>query len=330
MSQQSRDAFRRLAVLALVVIALLLAGAVAFALVEDVSLFQGFVWSLDTVATVGSVPAPRDAGGEIVKIVLILLGVGTLFYALVTTTELVVSGEIGSLLAERRMRRMTEGLADHFIVCGFGRVGRQVARDLRAAGARFVIVDPDPANQEHVVGPGVRFILGSPSDDTALRDAGIERARAVVACVDSDAENIFIALTARELRPDIAVVARASQEESESKLRRAGADRVVSPYKTSGTEMARLALHPNVTGAMEVAASYRLEEITVDPRSPGAGKPLADVRGGAFGVAGRRAAGEFLPQPAAELVLGGGDVVMAIGTPRTLERLESVFDGSAF
>jgi voltage-gated potassium channel len=148
--------------------------------------------------------------------------------------------------------------------------------------------------------------------------------------VDSDAENIFIALTARELRPDIAVVARASQEESESKLRRAGADRVVSPYKTSGTEMARLALHPNVTGAMEVAASYRLEEITVDPRSTGAGKPLADVRGGAFVVAVRRADGEFLPQPAAELVLGGGDVVMAIGTPRTLERLESVFDGSAF
>jgi voltage-gated potassium channel len=330
MSQQSRDAFRRLAVLALVVIALLLAGAVAFALVEDVSLFQGFVWSLDTVATVGSVPAPKDVGGEIVKIVLILLGVGTLFYALVTTTELVVSGELGSLLAERRMRRMTEGLADHFIVCGFGRVGRQVARDLRAAGARYVIVDPDPANQEHVVGPGVRFILGSPSDDTALRDAGIERARAVVACVDSDAENIFIALTARELRPDIAVVARASQEESESKLRRAGADRVVSPYKTSGTEMARLALHPNVTGAMDVAASYRLEEITVDPRSAGAGKPLADVRGGAFVVAVLRADGEFLPQPAAELVLGGGDVVMAIGTPRTLERLESVFDGSAF
>jgi voltage-gated potassium channel len=181
-----------------------------------------------------------------------------------------------------------------------------------------------------VVGPGVRFICASPSDDTALRDAGIERARAVVACVDSDAENIFIALTARELRPDIAVVARASQEESESKLRRAGADRVVSPYKTSGTEMARLALHPNVTGAMDVAASYRLEEITVDPRSAGAGQPLADVRGGAFVVAVRRAGGEFLPQPAAELVLGAGDVVMAIGTPRTLERLESVFDGSAF
>jgi voltage-gated potassium channel len=326
MRLQPRDVLRKLALLGVAIAALLVAGAAAFALTEDVSPWTGFVWALDTVATVGSVPAPSDTAGEIVKVLLILLGVGTLFYALVTLTELVVAGELGGLLYERRMRRMTEGLSDHFIVCGFGRVGRQVARDLRAAGARYVIVDSNPANREHVGVPGVRFILASPSDDAALRDAGIERARAVVACVDSDAENIFIALTARELRPDIAVVARASQEESESKLRRAGADRVVSPYKASGTEMARLALHPNVTGAMEVATSYRLEEITVDAGSAGAGKPLADVRGGAFVVGVRRADGAFLPQPAAELVLAGGDVVMAIGTPRTLERLESVFE----
>jgi voltage-gated potassium channel len=329
MPLQSHDVLRKLAVLGVAILVLLLAGAAAFALSEGVSLWRGFLWSLDTVATVGSVPEPHDIAGQIVKVALILLGVGTLFYALVTMTDLVVAGELGSLLAERRMRRMTEGLTDHYIICGFGRVGRQVARDLRAAGARYIIVDADPANREHLVGPAVRFICASPSDDTALRDAGIERARAVVACVDSDAENIFIALTARELRPDIAVVARASEEESESKLRRAGADRVVSPYKTSGTEMARLALHPNVTGAMEVAASYRLEEITVDPRSAGAGKPLADVRGGAFVVAVRRADGQFLPQPAAEVVLGAGDVVMAIGTPRTLERLESVFEANA-
>jgi voltage-gated potassium channel len=326
MPLEPRAVLRKLAVLGVGICLLLAGGALAFALTEDVSFWTGFVWSLDTVATVGSVPAPGDTGGEIVKVVLILLGVGTLFYVLVTLTELVVAGDLGSLLAERRMRRMTEGLTDHYIICGFGRVGRQVARDLRAAGARYVIVDADPANRERVVGPGVRFILARPSDDAALREAGIAHARAVVACVDSDAENIFIALTARGLRPDIAVVARASQEESESKLRRAGADRVVSPYKASGTEMARLALHPNVTGSLDVAASYRLEEITVDPGSAGANQPLADVRGGAFVVGVRRADGEFHPQPAAELVLAPGDVVMAIGTSRTLERLEAAFE----
>jgi voltage-gated potassium channel len=260
-----------------------------------------------------------------VKVILTFLGVGTLFYALVSLTELVVTGELGTLLAERRTRKMTERLKDHYIVCGFGRVGRQVAGDLRAAGALYVVIDADARNREAAYAPGVRFINARPSDDEALRDAGIARARAILACVDSDAENIFIALTARELRPDIAIVARASQEENEKKLRRAGVDRVISPYKASGTEMARLALHPNVTGTMDVAAEYRLEEITVQPGSDGDAQTVGDVRGGSYIVGVRHADGSFRPQPAADTRLSAGDVVMAIGTPRTLERLEELF-----
>ena len=309
--------------------ALLVVGTVAYSLVEGIGLWTAFVWAIDTVATTGADPPPTDTAGEIIKVLLTFLGVGTLFYALIALTELVVTGELGIILSERRMRRMTERLRDHYIVCGFGRVGRQVARDLRAAGALYVVVDDDPANREHAYAPGVRFILARPSDDDALRDAGIARARAVVACVDSDAENIFIALTARELRPDIAIVARASQEEAESKLRRAGADRVISPYKASGSEMARLALHPNVTGAMDVAAEYRLEEITVQRGSAGASRTVGDVRGGSFIVGVRHADGSFHPQPAAETILRDGDVVMAIGTPRTLERLETLFAQSS-
>src|SRR3954471_13399132 len=324
----TRDVFRRLALLGLALCVLIAGGTIAYALVEDRNVWDGFVWTIDTVATTGSIQAPQDTAGEIVKVILTLLGVGTLFYALISTTELVVTGELGTLLSERRARKMTERLRDHYIVCGFGRVGRQVARDLRAAGALYVVVDDDPANRDAAYAPGVRFILARPSDDEALRDAGIARARAVVACVDSDAENIFIALTARELRPDIAIVARASQEEAESKLRRAGADRVISPYKASGSEMARLALHPNVTGAMDVAAEYRLEEITVQTGSTGAAQTVGDVRGGSFIVGVRHADGSFQPQPAAETLLRAGDVVMAIGTPRTLERLERLFSQS--
>src|SRR4051812_28483739 len=324
-----RDVYRRLAILVAGLVALIVAGTVAYSVAEDESLWNAFVWATDTIATTGADRAPTDTAGEIIKVVLTFLGVGTLFYALIALTELVVTGELSTILSERRMRRMTERLRDHYIVCGFGRVGRQVARDLRAAGALYVVVDDDPANREAAYAPGVRFILARPSDDDALRDAGIARARAVVACVDSDAENIFIALTARELRPDIAILARASQEEAESKLRRAGADRVVSPYKASGSEMARLALHPNVTGAMEVAAEYRLEEITVQTGSAGAEKTVGDVRGGSFIVAVRHADGSFQPQPAAETLLRAGDVVMAIGTPRTLERLERLFAQSS-
>jgi voltage-gated potassium channel len=168
----------------------------------------------------------------------------------------------------------------------------------------------------------VLYLHGSASDDALLREAGIERARAVIACVDSDAENIFTTLTARELRPDIAIVARAAAEDSESRLRRAGADRVISPYKSSGHEMARLALHPNVFGTMDVTAEYRLEEIAVDPGCEACGKPVEEIRGGSVIVGLRRGDGTFEPQPPSSTVLREGDLIMAMGTPRTLERLE--------
>src|SRR3954453_13891293 len=323
--EHARDLYRRLGMLVVALGVLIAGGTVAYALVEDRSLWDAFIWTVDTVATTGSIQAPQDPAGEAVKVILTFLGVGTLFYALVSLTELVVTGELGTLLAERRTRKMTERLRDHYIVCGFGRGGRQVASDLRAAGALYVVIDADAANRQAAYAPGVRFINARPSDDEALRDAGIARARAIVACVDSDAENIFIALTARELRPDIAIVARASREENEKKLRRAGADRIISPYKASGTEMARLALHPNVSGTMDVAAEYRLEEITVQGGSSGADCTVGDVRGGSYIVGLRHADGSFRPQPAEDTVLAAGDVVMAIGTPRPLERLEELF-----
>ena len=141
----------------------------------------------------------------------------------------------------------------------------------------------------------------------------------------SDADNIFITLSARELRPDIAIVARAASEDSESKLLRAGATRVISPYKTSGAEMARLALNPQVSGVVDVAPEYRMEEIEVAPGCAGEGQPIADVRGGAIIVGVRNADGSFHPQPAAETVLAAGDVVMAMGTLRTVQRLEALF-----
>ena len=244
---------------------------------------------------------------------------------MVSVTELLVAGHVAQLLAARRMQKMIDATSDHFIICGYGRVGRQVARDLRGAGARYVVIDADPANREHAGGVGVRFIEAEPSDDRALIQAGIERARAVIACVDSDAENVFITLTARELSPDIAIVARAAQEDSERKLVRAGATRVISPYKASGAEMARLALHPQVSGVRDVDAEYRFEEITVVESCEGVGQKIGDIRGGAYIVGLRRAAGGFEPQPASETVLGVGDVIMAMGTPRTLERLETLF-----
>ena len=204
-------------------------------------------------------------------------------------------------------------------------MGRQVVRDLRAAGAKYVVVDRNPESLEAAAGADTPYIEGEASDELLLRQAGIERARALIACVDSDAENVFITLTARELRPDLTIVARASGEESEQKLKRAGAQRVVSPYKSSGSEMARLALHPQVAGVVDVAPEYRMEEIEVTPGCSGAGRPLADVAGSAIIAALRTSDGEFLPQPSGDVTLQPGDVVIAMGTANTMDRLEALF-----
>ena len=161
-----------------------------------------------------------------------------------------------------------------------------------------------------------------------LTAAGIARARSIVVCADSDANNVFITLTARELRADISIVARAAVEDTENKLRRAGADRVISPYKTSGTEMARLALHPQLSGVVDVGVQYRLEEIEVGAGSEAVGKTVDDIRGGSI-IVGLRRGASFEPQPPGDTVLAPGDVVVAIGTAPPLERIEQLLERGA-
>jgi voltage-gated potassium channel len=316
---------RRLGLLGVIIAVLLVLGTLGFVLTEDTSVWHGFVWTLDTVATVGSIPEPRNTGAQVVKVLLIVLGVGTLFYALVTASEFFVAGHLSGLLDERRVRRMIERLSDHYLICGFGRVGQQVARDMQAAGASFVVIDSNPDIREAADEIGAPLIEGSSSDDDVLREAGIDRARALVACVDSDAENVFTTLTARQLRSDITIVARASAEDSEKKLLRAGANRVISPYKSSGTEMARLALHPQVSGVADVAPEYRLEEIEVLPGAVGAGRTVGQVRGGSMIIALRKADGPLLPQPPEDTEIEPGDVVIALGPAEIMERLEELF-----
>jgi voltage-gated potassium channel len=317
---------RRIGLLFALIAGLLVFGTVGLSLSEGTNVWDSFVWALDIVATVGSIQAPTDVGGQIVKVVLIVLGVGTLLYALIAVTEFFVAGHLSGLLEDRRTRRMIDSLTDHYLICGFGRVGRQVARDLAAAGAKYVVIDPDPENRERAQAVGVRFLEGLASEDELLRSAGIERARGIVACVDDDAENIVITLSARELAPDIKIIARASAEHSEKKLLRAGADRVISPYKTSGTEMARLALHPNVSGAVELAPEYRMEEIEVTSGCPGSGCTIGEIQGGATIAALIRPDGNFVAQPPTETMLAEGDVLVAMGTERTMSRLEALFE----
>jgi voltage-gated potassium channel len=315
---------RRVGLLAAIVAGFLVLGSVGLVLAEGVGAWYAFRWALDTAATLGGFPQPHTLAGQIIQVLLIVLGVGTLFYGLATLTELIVGGHLADVLAARRTRRMIDSLTGHHIICSFGRVGRQVARDLHAARAEYLVVDPLPENEELAQDAGVPFIKGDPAHDAVLIQAGIERAHSIIACADSDPQNIFITLTARELRADIPILARAALEDSEKKLKRAGADRVISPYKTSGTEMARLALHPQLRGVVDVDAEYRLETLVVDEGCEGAHQMIGDIRGAAM-IVGLRRGSAFDPQPPSDMVLLPGDIINAIGTPSTLGRLESLF-----
>jgi voltage-gated potassium channel len=314
----------RLAVLLGALALLVVAGSIAFALVEGGSVFYGLVRTLDTVTTLGSIPAPHDTGGRVIVVALELMGIGTLFYALATVAEFFVSGQLSGVLNVRRTQKMIDSYSEHLIICGYGRVGRQIARDLRTRGAAYVVIDTNPMHREAARKESTAYIEGNASEDEVLLQAGIERASAVIACVDSDAENIFVTLSARELRSDILIVARASADDAEKKLMRAGADRVISPYKTTGSEMARIALHPQVEGAVDVS-DLRVEQIEVPPACIGVGKTVADVRGRSVIVALRRADGALEPQPSPEAVIATGDHVIAIGSPDALEQLEGMF-----
>ena len=235
---------RRLVLLLIALTSVTLGAAVAFSVAESTSIAYGCAWALDKVTTVGALPTPADAGGRVILAILELFGIGTLFYGLATVAEFFVSGQLSGLLDQRRIQKMIDSYTDHFIVCGYGRVGRRVARDLRAGNAQVVVIDPNPSHRDEARHDGVALIEAQASNDEILLHAGIERAAAVIACVDSDAENIFIALTARELSSSVRVIARASIQETERKLLHAGADEVISPYTMAGTEMARLALQP--------------------------------------------------------------------------------------
>jgi voltage-gated potassium channel len=235
---------RRLALLLSAVAIVVIAGSLAFSVTESTSVAYGFLWTLDIVTTLGSLPTPDDTGSRIILACLEILGIGTLFYGLATVAEFFVSGQLSAILDRRRMEKMIDSYSEHYIVCGYGRVGRQVAHDLKAQNAQIVVIDHNPMHREAATADGVIYVEGHASDDDVLMQAGIKRAAAVIACVDSDAENIFIALSARELSSTVQIIARASAEDAERKLMRAGANEVISPYKMTGTEMARLALAP--------------------------------------------------------------------------------------
>lgn len=280
-----------------------------------------------TVTTEGfTTPGPLSPGEKLFTASLALLGVTVFLAALGVAGGAVVEGQLGPGRRKRRMQRQIGALRDHYIVCAYGRVGRAVAREFEAEGIPFIVIDARAEREPELADDGVLHLIGSPSAETVLRQAGIDRARGLVCAVDSDAENVYITLVARSLNPRIAIVARAAEEASADRLYRAGAARVVSPYVTSGRRMALLAVRPHVVDFFEVSrggsGELRLEELLVPEGSGLVGRRVGEACGAAIPLLIRRRGGELLPNPGRQTPLQAGDVVIVFGDPGTLRPIE--------
>jgi voltage-gated potassium channel len=295
---------------------------------------QSFYRSVVTSALVGLDTVPRNDTSRILSIFMVLAGVTIFAFVASTLVEGIARGVLTGALAEKRRRRAIEKLRDHYIICGYGRVGQRIADEFRHAGAEYVVVDFHEdalaAAREH----GDHFIEGDGTDEDDLNAAGLERARGLVAASDSDADNLYITLSARAARPKLLIVARASNADAAKKLRIAGAERVVQPYAAAGRVMANLMLKPQVTAFIDVVTSaagadLRFEELEIPPDCPQAGRTIGDLRirgnTGAVVVAVRKRDGHFETTPDPDMALEEGDVMIAAGTDEELRALDEMF-----
>jgi voltage-gated potassium channel len=312
----------------------LLAGTAAFAAFLDESGLQAFYRSTITLSLTGIDTKPEGTGGIVATILLVLAGVAIYGYLASAIVELIAHGVLTGTMADRRRRRMIERTSDHYIICGYGRVGREVGEEFRAAGVEFVVLDFNPAVLEIAREHDVPYVEGSGTKDDDLEAAGLLRARGLVASSDSDVDNLYIVVSARSERPDLAIVARASNEDAAQKMLRAGADRVVQPYSTAGQEIAKLMLKPQVSAFLDIVSRHggpdlRFEEIEVTTTCPQAGRTIRETRirheTGALVVALRKADGTFDTTPDPDAELAPGDVLIAVGTEQELRALEELF-----
>ena len=319
---------RRIQLALLAVLAVVAAGSIGY-IVLGFSPLDALYQTVTTITTVGFRELhPLSTAGKIFTIVLIIAGVGTALYGFSVVLESLVEGHLRQHFERRRMQRDIARMSGHTIVCGWGRVGRAVAGYLAGQGAAVVVVDLDPQRVADIPHPA---LVGDVTDDEVLRKAGIMRARALVAAINTDAENVYVTLSARSLRPDLIIIARARTEASEPKLLRAGATRVVNPQRIGGQRIAAAALQPNVVEFLDVvmhdgSLEFRLEEIPVRAGSRLAGRTLKQANvgetTGALVLALRDRDGTFLANPPLQTPVGAGYILIAIGTEQQLSALQ--------
>jgi voltage-gated potassium channel len=310
-------------------LAVLVVGTVGYVAL-GFSVLDASYQTVTTVSTVGFREVEAlSAVGKGFTIGLILAGVGTALYTFGVVFEFVVEGELRQMRRRKRMDRSIARLDGHVVVCGWGRVGRAIAQHAAAARKDVVVIDRDAQRVE-----GIPFltVVGDATDDRVLLEAGVDRAAALIAAIDTDAENLYVTLSGRSLQPSLFIIARARDEGSEAKLRRAGADRVVNPQALGGARMAAFVSQPHVAEFLDVVMhddryEFRLEEIDVTESSPLCGRTLDQcavrTTTGALVLALRSASGEFITNPSPSTMVTAGQTLIVIGTPPQLRQLAS-------
>jgi voltage-gated potassium channel len=294
-------------------------GVAGYMVFEGWGFTDSLYMTLSVLSTVGFREVrPLDASGQAFTATLMIVGVAIVLVTVAVLASWVSEEQLWNSRRKKRMQKRIDGMSDHYIICAYGRVGRAVARELGEEGASFVVLDPKEELEDRMLQDEVAFLIEDPSDEDVLRRAGLDRAKGLICAVDSDATNVYITLMARSMNPHILIVARASEPGSDVRLQKAGADRVVSPFVSSGRHMALMSLRPEIVDAVEFTSRSRkrpmwVEELLVDEDSSLAGATVATARGDSDALALRRADGGVTTGPADTLTLGAGDLLLLLG-----------------
>jgi len=325
---------RRFLYLGLAIALTLAIGTIGFTVIEGYPPFDAFYMTLTTITTVGYSEIRRlSHAGRVFNSFLIVFGVTTMFFAIGVMTQTVIALELGEFFGKRRVKRMIDKLEKHYIVCGFGRVGRSAAGELQRAGVPLVVVDRNPDRVEQAIREGMLATLGDSTQDQTLAELGVSRAKGLIAALATDADNLFLILSAKGLNPGLKVAARANEDQSEQKLRRAGADTVFAPYRHAGHQLALSLVRPHVVQFLDVASQdvgldVGLEQVRVSAGSELVGKSLKQVQLrrdlGVIVLAIRKAEGKMLFNPPADAALESGDFLIAMGEHEDLRKLEAL------
>lgn len=324
----------RLILPVIILVIILVVGILGYTLIEKWSVFDAIYVLVLTISTLGFHDViPFSFYGRLLTIFIVIAGVSTAVYAAGQALEIILEGELFGYRGRRRMEKKIKEMKEHYIICGYGRVGRQVAEEFDNEKIHYVIIDSKSETAAEMEPKGLPYIIGDVTANINLEEAGIKRAKGLIACADSDVANVYVTLSARALNPDLYIVARSSQRDTEQKLKMAGANRVISPYFIAGRRMAALATRPVSSDFLDMVMhgehlEFSLREVLIPQHSPLIDKSLSDAqirqRAGATVLAIRKPDGGFNLQPQASSKIEAGDILVAMGTQEQLDLLDKI------